>query len=102
LFFLPSPAAKEPEQLDRWHLSARRGAVMTLSYDEVNDVLYVTFAHPEGSVRHVETERGDVLRYSNATHEIVGVTILFFADRARRGEKIEVPEVLKPGTPKGA
>ncbi|HWZ50290.1 MAG TPA: DUF2283 domain-containing protein [Granulicella sp.] len=75
---------------------------MTLSYDEDNDVLYVAFAHPEGGVRYVETERGDVLRYSNETNAIVGMTILFFADRSRRGETIEVPEVIKLGTPKGA
>ncbi len=66
---------------------------MTFSYDEDDDVLYVTFAQPKSGVRYVETDRGDVLRFCESTNQIVGVTIMFFADRARRGEVIDVPEV---------
>jgi hypothetical protein len=44
-------------------------------------------------VRYAETERGDVLRFCADTNEIVGITILFFSERAGRGEKIEIPEV---------
>jgi uncharacterized protein YuzE len=66
---------------------------MTFSYDEDDDVLYVTFAQPKNGVRYVETDRGDVLRFCESTNQIVGVTIMFFADRTRRGEVIDVPEV---------
>jgi uncharacterized protein YuzE len=63
---------------------------MTFSYDEDDDVLYVTFAQPKNGVRYVETDRGDVLRFCESTNQIVGVTIMFFADRTRRGEVIDV------------
>lgn len=66
---------------------------MTFSYDKDNDVLYVTFAHPKSGVRYVENQRGDVLRFCKETNQIIGVTIMFFADRAASGEYIEVPEI---------
>ncbi len=66
---------------------------MTFSYDEDDDVLYVTFARPTSGVRYVETDRGDVIRFCKDTNEIVGLTVLFYADRSRRGEKIEFPEI---------
>lgn len=66
---------------------------MTFSYDEDADVLYVTFARPKAGVRYVETERGDVIRFCEETNQIVGVTILFFTERTKNGESINVPEV---------
>jgi uncharacterized protein YuzE len=66
---------------------------VTFNYDDDADVLYVTFARPEGRVLYTQTARGDVLRYCDQTGQIVGVTILFFMERSAKGERIEVPEV---------
>ncbi len=66
---------------------------MTFSYDEDSDVLYVTFARPNSGVRYVETERGDVLRFCEDTHQIVGITIMYFAYRSAKNEIIDIPEV---------
>jgi hypothetical protein len=66
---------------------------VTFSFDEDDDVLYVTFATPKAGVRYVQTERGDILRFCTETNQIVGVTILFFAERSAKGEKIDIPEV---------
>lgn len=66
---------------------------MTISYDEDSDVLYVTFARSKSSVRYVETERGDVLRFCVDTNQIVGVTVVYFAYRSAKGERIDIPEI---------
>jgi hypothetical protein len=66
---------------------------VTFNFDEDDDVLYVTFATAKSGVRYVETERGDVLRFCVDTNQIIGVTILFFTERATKGESIEIPEV---------
>lgn len=66
---------------------------MTFNYDDDADVLYITFASPEGRIQYVQTRRGDVVRFSESTGQVVGVTIQFFMERTQRGEIIEVPEV---------
>ncbi len=66
---------------------------MTFDYDEDDDILYVTFSSPKGKVRYAETAKGDIIRYSAETNEIVGITVMYLALRTRNGEKIEVPEV---------
>jgi len=65
---------------------------MTFSYDEDSDVLYVTFAQPKRGVRYLETEHGDVLRLCQDTGQVVGVTIMYFAFRAKSGT-IDIPEI---------
>ena len=65
---------------------------MTFDHDEDDDVLYVTFAPAKGT-RYVETEHGDIVRFDKETNQIVGMTVVFFAERTRGGEKIDVPEI---------
>ena len=66
---------------------------MTLSYDKLADVLYVTFevASPDVYI-YVENANGDVLRMNKRTRQIVGVTVPAFLERSARG-KVEIPEV---------
>jgi uncharacterized protein YuzE len=66
---------------------------MTLSYDKLADVLYVTFeASPPGSYIYTENDAGDVLRLDRSSKKVVGVTIPAFAERAARGPVV-IPEV---------
>jgi hypothetical protein len=66
---------------------------MTFSYDEDDDVLNVTFDLECKNARYVETENGDIIRFSRETNQIVGVTVPFFAYRSHAGERIEIPEI---------
>ena len=66
---------------------------MTLEYNQDDDVLYVRFSSDRMKALHAETARGDILRLSEETGQILGVTILFFMERMGRGEQIEIPEV---------
>jgi hypothetical protein len=66
---------------------------MTMSYDKLADVLYVTFeALPPGSYSYVENQNGDILRVAREGNRIIGVTIPAFAERCMRG-RIEIPEI---------
>jgi uncharacterized protein YuzE len=66
---------------------------MTLSYDQLGDVLYITFVSaPRGSYWYVEIENGDVLKVDKASNRVVGCTISSFKLRAAKG-KIELPEI---------
>jgi uncharacterized protein YuzE len=70
----------------------KRYKAMTFSYDELTDVLYITFEKSVGRVTYTENDEGDVLRMDEKSGKIVGVTITFFLRRAREGPII-VPEV---------
>jgi uncharacterized protein YuzE len=65
---------------------------MTFLYDDLTDVLYVTFEQSGGRVTYIENDEGDVLRMDQSSGRIVGVTIMFFLRRAREGPII-VPEI---------
>ena len=67
---------------------------MTLSYDKLADVLYITFeAISPNDYIFVENQDGDVLKVDRASNRVVGITILSFAARTKKGGKIIVPEV---------
>jgi hypothetical protein len=66
---------------------------MTLSYDRNSDVLYVTFeVLPPRAYAYVENESGDILKIDRTSRRVVGCTIPFFQERAKRG-KIVIPEI---------
>jgi uncharacterized protein YuzE len=67
---------------------------MTISYDKIADVLYITFeAGSPDSYIFVENREGDVLKVDSASRRVVGCTVLGFAKRVRLGQKISIPEV---------
>lgn len=78
-----------------------RGRAVTIDYDQDDDTLYVRFSSDPQKALHTETPRGDVLRISEETGRILGVTILFFMERIERGEEIEIPEVGAVGFSSG-
>jgi hypothetical protein len=66
---------------------------MTLSYDKLADVLYVTFeALPPEAYLYVENANGDILRLDRHSRRVVGCTIPAFAERAAKG-RVTIPEI---------
>jgi uncharacterized protein YuzE len=65
---------------------------MKFNYDELTDVLYVTFEQSVGRVTYIENNEGDILRMDQQSGRIIGVTIMFFLRRARQGP-IVIPEI---------
>lgn len=65
---------------------------MTVSYDRNTDVLYITFSRPTSQADYVEINDG-ILRVDNASHQVVGVTIPFFAEKLNKRSRIEFPEI---------
>jgi uncharacterized protein YuzE len=65
---------------------------MTFSYDDIADVLYVTFEEVKGKPSLIENSNGDLIRIESETGKIVGCTIFYFMKRAKAGD-IEVPEI---------
>ena len=59
---------------------------MTLSYDDLADVLYVTMRQVPGECQYIENARGQILKVDPSTSEIVGVTIPMFSRRIKQGE----------------
>jgi len=67
---------------------------MTFEYDNSADVLYLTLEdRPPEQCRFVENKHGDVLRIDKNTGEIIGVTIISFLLRIKKGLEISVPEI---------
>lgn len=66
---------------------------MTISYDELADVLYLRFEDVGEGCDYIEPTPGVVLRVDPATRHIVGCTILEFQERLRKSGKIAVPEI---------
>jgi uncharacterized protein YuzE len=67
---------------------------MTLSYDKLADVLYITFETlPPNAYVFVENRDGDVLKVDRASNRVVGVTVLAFAARTKKGTRIDIPEI---------
>jgi len=66
--------------------------MMRFSYDDMADVLYITFEKSEGRVVYVDNSEGDVLRIDTQSGKVIGCTIMFFLRRAREGPII-IPEI---------
>jgi uncharacterized protein YuzE len=65
---------------------------MTISYDKIADVLYITFSQPRTRAKYLEVE-GGILRIDPETEQVVGVTIPFFQEKAEGGARVCVPDV---------
>ena len=67
---------------------------MKFQYDNAADVLYVTLEdRPPQQCRFVENENGDVLKVDRTTDELVGVTVISFMLRIKKGLDVVVPEI---------
>ena len=61
---------------------------LTWDYDEEADVLYISVGQPRSAVG-VDVGEGLIVRYDEANHEVVGLTIIGMRDRLLKG--IEQP-----------
>ena len=62
---------------------------MTVSYDKLTDVLYVTYETlPPEKYIYVENTAGDILRLDRTSRRVVGVTIPAFVARCARGQVV--------------
>ena len=61
---------------------------LTWDYDEEADVLYISVGQPRSAVG-VDVGEGLIVRYDEANHEVVGLTIIGMRDRMLKG--IEQP-----------
>ena len=61
---------------------------LTWDYDEEGDVLYISVGQPRPAIG-VDIGEGVVLRYDEAKHEVVGITVLSLRRRLLEGLKAE-------------
>ena len=66
---------------------------VTFSYDEEVDVMYVRFAKPSSRATYLENSNGDILRFDEASGQIVGVTIPCFMERMTKDKSLSIPEI---------
>ena len=57
-------------------------------YDEEGDVLYISVGEPKPAVG-IDIGEGVILRYDEAKHEVVGITVLSLRQRLLEGLKPE-------------
>ncbi len=62
-------------------------ANLTWDYDEEADVLYISVGQPRPAV---DIGEGVIVRYDEARHEVVGLTVIGLKDRLLKG--IEAPQ----------
>ncbi len=65
---------------------------MTVSYDKLTDVLYVTFSQPKHSADYVEVD-GGISRTDASEERVVGLTIPFFLEKMESRESMTFPEI---------
>jgi hypothetical protein len=68
---------------------------MTLEYDDLADVMHISFADPESVCTYIESASGAILRVELATGQIVGARILGFSRVMEQG-CYDIPEMNDP------
>ena len=53
---------------------------LKINYDEISDVLYISFGDPRPGIA-TEINEGDLVRIDPDTNEVVGITIIDFKER---------------------
>jgi uncharacterized protein YuzE len=61
-------------------------ANLTWDYDEEADVLYISVGKPRPAVG-VDIGEGVIVRYDEARHEVVGLTVIGMKDRLLKGSE---------------
>jgi hypothetical protein len=64
---------------------------LVFSYDEVGDILYVNLVPPYAAQESDMVGEFVVARSNPETGKVENLEILFFLDRARKGEVIDLP-----------
>lgn len=68
---------------------------MILEYDDLADVMHVSFADPVSKCTYMNSVSGAVLRVEEATGRIVGARILGFS-RIMQQDAYDIPEMHDP------
>jgi hypothetical protein len=68
---------------------------MTFEYDDLADVMHVSFAHPTSKCTYMDGSSGAILRIEESSGRIVGARILGFQRALQKGP-IEIPELNDP------
>ena len=68
---------------------ATKSVDMVLSYDQANDVLYISFSEPKEAIT-IEQDDGTLLRLDPDTREPVGLTVFDFSKQAGEREASQV------------
>lgn len=58
---------------------------MKIKLTERSDVLHITLVATENHCESVEAGPGIICRIDNITQEVVGITVMDFSERARKG-----------------
>ncbi len=66
---------------------------MTLEYDDLADVMEVSFSEPTSKCTYVESISGAILRVEISTGRIVGARILGYSRRSIQSGVIDIPEM---------
>lgn len=56
-----------------------------MTYDEINDILYITFTNDRGNSYAEEEERGIEVMYDSITDDVTGVMV--FSPKTRREDR---------------
>ncbi|HIC92510.1 MAG TPA: DUF2283 domain-containing protein [Syntrophaceae bacterium] len=55
-----------------------------VDYDEIGDVLYISYQKPKPDDTVVEPNEYIVLRFNNKNHEVTGVTVIAFSEFCKK------------------
>jgi uncharacterized protein YuzE len=72
---------------------------MNIDYDEVADVLYISFGKPTRAIC-AEDSNGNLIRMDVYTNKIVGITIIDFKKRYMESSLIDVVEMANKIVPR--
>jgi hypothetical protein len=68
---------------------------MTFEYDDLADVMHISFSEPESMCTYIDSVSGAILRVEKATGRIVGARILGFSRVIKHGA-YNIPEMNDP------
>ena len=68
-------------------------ANLTVEYDRIGDILYITRVPPYPGQESEELEDSIIVRLNPETDEVEGLEILFWSKRLEAGEPLKLPVV---------
>ena len=72
---------------------------LQISYDELADVLYISFGDPRPGIA-TEVNDGDFVRVDPYTKKVLGITLLYFKERYMQKTSLSIKESAQNIIPK--
>jgi uncharacterized protein YuzE len=69
---------------------------LTVEYDRIGDILYITRVPPYPGQESEELENSIIVRLNPETNEVEGLEILFWSKRLEAGKPLDLPVVGAP------